>query len=143
MKKIYFVFVVCLLMLSCKNETKSNETEKETTEKGYTETTTIGNEYETFSGMFLYLEDQKAAVLQTAGSKIYAVAVDDQMLALNKRCKEYKAEDHTMVPVIIRGVKKPNPVKNAWKEVIEIKQIVSVQKPNDGQDGTIIIKSNQ
>lgn len=132
-------------MLSCKNENKSNnETANETTEtKGYTETTTVGNNYETFSGMFLYLEADKAAVLQTAGSKIYGVVVNDQMYALNEKCKDYKTAEHTMVPVIVRGEKKPNPVENAWKEVIEIKQIVSVQKPNEGDNGTIIIKSNQ
>jgi hypothetical protein len=131
-------------MLSCKNENKSNETEKTTTEKkGYTESVTVGNTYETFSGMFLYLESEKAAVFQTAGSQMYGVVVDDQMLALNEQCKTYKKQEHDMVPVIIRGIKKANTIENAWKEVIEIKEIVSVQKPNDSNDGTIIIKNNQ
>ncbi len=48
-----------------------------------------------------------------------------------------------MVPVVIKGITKPNPVKDAWKEVIEIKEIVSVQKPSENQDGTIIITNNQ
>ncbi|WP_420571539.1 hypothetical protein [Kordia sp.] len=147
MRKIYFVFALCLLMLSCKNETKPNETTTETTgtteNSGYTETVTVGNEFDTFSGMFLYLESEKAAVFQTAGSSMYGVVIDDQMLALNKECEKYKKEAHDMVPVVIRGLKKPNPVKNAWKEVIEIKQIVSVQQPSANQNGTIIIKNNQ
>jgi hypothetical protein len=64
------------------------------------------------------------------------------MAALNKQFQQYKTKDHDMVPVVFRGIKKPNPIKNAWKEVIEIKEILSVQKPS-GQDGTIIIKNNQ
>jgi len=144
MKKIYFIFALSVLMMSCKNEAKSNDTEKTATEKsGYTESVTVGNEFETFSGMFLYLESEKAAVFQTAGSQMYGVVIDDQMLALNEQCKPYKKEAHNMVPVVIRGVRKPNSIENAWKEVIEIKQIVSVQKPNESQDGTIIIKNNQ
>lgn len=149
MKKIYFIFALCLVtIVSCKNDASSKTTEEkasetETTEKGYTETVTVGNTFETFSGMFLYLESEKAAVFQAPGSKMYGVVIDDQMLALNEECKRFKNEDHDMVPVVVRGVIKPNPVKDAWKEVIEIKEILSVQKPSENQNGTIIIKSNQ
>lgn len=132
MRKIYFVFALCVLTLSCKNDAKPTDTNTETT-----------SQYETFAGMFLYLESEKAAVFQAAGSQMYGVVIDDQMLALNKQCKTYKKQDHDMIPVVVRGVKKPNTVENAWKEVIEIKEILSVQKPNPGEDGTIIIKNNQ
>jgi len=147
MKKIYFIFAICILtIISCKNDasSKSNENETSKTEEtGYTETVTVGNNFETFSGMFLYLETEKAAVLQTAGSSMYGVVIDDKMLALSEQCKKYKTKEHDMVSVVIRGIKKPNPVKDAWKEVIEVKEILSVQKSSENQDGTIIIKSNQ
>lgn len=147
MKKIYFIFTLCLLTtISCKNDASSKTDKKEVSEvekNGHTETTTVKNEFETFSGMFLYLESEKAAVLQAPGSNMYGVVINDQMLALNEACKKYKVKDHDMVPVIIKGIKKPNSVKNAWKEVIEIKQIVSVQKPSENQNETIIIKSDQ
>ncbi|WP_430410591.1 hypothetical protein [Kordia sp.] len=137
MKKIYFIFAVCILtIVSCKNDPKSNE-------NSTSETVTDGNQLETFSGIFLYLESEKAAVFQAAGSSIYGVVIDDQMLALNEQCKKYKVKEHDMVPVVIKGVKKPNPVENAWKEVIEVKEILSVQKPSENQNGTIIINSNQ
>ncbi|AXG69299.1 hypothetical protein KORDIASMS9_01519 [Kordia sp. SMS9] len=140
MKKIYFIFALGLLLVSCKNESKSSETIKE---NGITATKTVGDlNTTTFSGMFLYLENDNAAVLQTVGSKIYGVVVDEKMKELNEQCKQFKTKEEDMVPVVIRGVKKPNPLKDAWKEVIEITEILSVQKPN-GQDGTIIIKNNQ
>lgn len=131
MKKIYFVFALCLLTLSCKNDSKSTEASSETASK-----------YETFTGMFLYLESDKAAVFQ-ATNNMYGVVVDDQMFALNEQCKVYKKEDHSMIPVVIKGIRKPNTVEDAWKEVIEIKEIISVQEPREGEDGTIIIKNNQ
>lgn len=153
MKKIYFIFALSLLIISCKNDGKStdkaNETDTKELPKTGTQqqsniktTRTVGDLKETFSGMFLYLESEKAAVLQTGSGGIYGVVIDDQMLALNEQCKQYKTKDEDMVPVVIRGAKKPNPVPNAWKEVIEIEEILSVQKPS-GQDGTIIIKNNQ
>ena len=146
MKNIYFVCLLLLSMASCKNDKKSStdQTEQNTetkTSSSYTETTTIGNEFDTFTGLFLYMESENAAVLQTPNT-MYGVVVDAQMKALNEQCKAYKNEDHDMIPVVVRGIKKPNSVENAWKEVIEIKQIVSVQRPK-GNDGTIIIKNNQ
>ena len=143
MRKIYFIFVLGLLIVSCKNDAKSNETKTGEEKSGYTESVTVGNKFETFTGMFLYLESDNAAVLQSAGSNMYGVVVDDQMFALNDQCKPYKKESHSMIPVVIRGVRKPNPTEDAWEEVIEIKEIVSVQKPREGEDGTIIIKNNQ
>ncbi|MCH2193418.1 hypothetical protein [Kordia sp.] len=147
MKKIYFIFALCLLIVSCKNNPKANETETKaksetTSESGITTTRTVGDVNDTFSGMFLYLDDEKAAVLQTAGSKMYGVVIDDKMHELNKECQKFKKNNHDMVPVVVRGIKKPNPVKDAWKEVIEVKEILSVQQPS-GQDGTIIITNNQ
>ncbi|MGH1385425.1 hypothetical protein [Kordia sp.] len=149
MKKIYFIFALSLLIVSCGNNSKSEEKANETdtqnqteTETGITATRTVGKVDDTFSGMFLYLESDKAAVLQTAGSQMYGIVVDEKMHALNKQCQQYKTKDYDMVPVVFRGIKKPNPVKNAWKEVIEIKEILSVQKPSD-EDGTIIITNNQ
>jgi len=139
MKKIYFIFALGLLfVVSCKNDAKAPEKKSETPEA----TTLADNGYETFSGMFLYLENENAAVLQAAGGTMYGVVVDDQMHTLDKQCAQYKKNEHDMVPVVIKGIKKPNPIKDAWKEVIEVKQVLSVQRPAD-QDGTIIIKNNQ
>jgi len=31
-----------------------------------------------------------------------------------------------MVPVVVKGIVKPNPLKNGWKKVVEIKEIVKI-----------------
>ncbi|MEM6722276.1 MAG: hypothetical protein AAF611_23315 [Bacteroidota bacterium] len=142
MKKIYFIFALSIALVSCNNEKKATENKSEVIKGGgITATKTVGDVDQTFSGMFLYLESDNAAVLQTGGGKMYGVVIDDQMHKLNKECAKFKKEDHTMVPVVIRGNKKPNPTPNAWKEVIEVTEILSVQQPSTN-DGTIIITNN-
>ncbi|PTX64017.1 hypothetical protein C8N46_101627 [Kordia periserrulae] len=144
MKKIYFILAFGLLLVSCKNETKTTDKAASETEKkeGFTATKTVGDAYDTFSGMFLYLENENAAVLKTSNSQMYAVVIDEKMHELNKQCDQFKQNEHDMVPVVIRGTTMPNPVKDGWPEAVEIKEILSVQKPS-GNDGTIIITNNQ
>ena len=137
MKKIYIVCALCVLVLSCKNDAKSSD--KDTT----VETEAQKDQSQTIAGLFLYLEDENAAVLQVSKNQLFGVVIDDKMKELHEKSKKYKKANHTMVPVVIRGIKKPNPVENAWKEVIEIKEIISVQEPSETDDGTIIIKNNQ
>jgi hypothetical protein len=124
-------------MVSCKNDSKTT-----TSQEKSNETEKVADNGDTFSGMFLYLESENAAVLQTAGNRIYGVEVNEKMQELHKQCKQYKNKVHDMVPVVVKGETKPNPVPDAWKEIIVIKEILSVQKPSEN-DGTIIIKNNQ
>ncbi|MEM6684927.1 MAG: hypothetical protein AAF617_03940 [Bacteroidota bacterium] len=140
MKKIYFIFALGFLMISCKNEAKSTEKNGETTQQSEMSTSkTESTGVETISGLFLYLENENAAVLQSSGSTMYGVVINEQMHALDKQCDQYKKNEHDMVPVVIRGVRKPNPMKDAWKEVIEVKEILSVQAPSE-DDSTIVVK---
>jgi len=37
-----------------------------------------------------------------------------------------KKDQYDMVPVIIEGIIKPNPAKEGWEKVVEIKKIVKV-----------------
>lgn len=129
MRKIYIVLTVCLLVLSCKNDSKTTESN-------------ASNNYETIAGDFLYLESDNAAVLKTP-KEIYGVVIDDQMKKLHEQCKAYKKLDHDMVPVIIKGIKKKNTEANAWAQIIEVKEILTVSEPKDDQNATIIIKENK
>ena len=46
-----------------------------------------------------------------------------------------------MVPVVVNGVIKPNPEKDGWKEVVEIKEILKVL-PVKKEDNSSVIKVN-
>ena len=114
-----------LAMISCKQEAK--------------ETANL----ETLSGEFLYIEEDNhtgpAAVINK-GTEVYGVVINEKMKELQEKCNAFKKDKYDMIPVVVKGIIKPNPVENAWKEVVEIKEIVSVTAPSENQEKTIIVK---
>lgn len=114
------IFSSILLFTSCKNEKKVNED-------------TIEIEAE-----FIYIQD--AAVLK-GQSFIYGVVLDDKAKELAEKVSPMKKDQYDMVPVVINGLIKPNPKKDGWKEVVEIKEILKVS-PVKEQDNSNTINVN-
>ena len=77
----------------------------------------------TLSGEFLYLDD--AAVFKT-NTELYGVKKDKMMHQLDEKCKPFKKEKYDMIPVVVKAIIKNNPNAEGWKEIITIKEIVSV-----------------
>ncbi len=129
MKKFFVIIFVFAALTSCKNDQKKEESvDTETKTEEVADLTTI-------SGEFLFLED--AAVLKTH-SEVYGVVIDDKMHELNNKCQPLKKEVYDMIPVVVKGNVLPNPNEEGWKEVIEIKEIVSVSAP--AAETTTVIK---
>jgi hypothetical protein len=135
MKKIIFLAIVLSVFVSCKNGSKSN-TNKETISVDGVEKTSKQNDGLTLlKGDFIYFAD--AAVLQTH-KEVYGVIIDEKMHELNDQIQKYKVEVTDMVPVEIRGKITPKPEgKEGWPFRVEIKEILSVSKPNP-QDNEVI-----
>ncbi|MGO3706249.1 MAG: hypothetical protein ACTJGD_00290 [Mesonia hippocampi] len=125
MKKILVTLMVFSAVLTaCKNETKTAEAQKEAK-------SAIANEKEKtqiLKGEFLYMAD--AAVLK-GDDFIYGVVLDSMVMKLSKKIAPFKKDDYDMVPVIVRGIIKPNPEEEGWDEVLEIKEILNVSKPDE------------
>ena len=121
MKKILVLFCTLFLIISCKN------TNKEVAENS------IEIEAE-----FIYIQD--AAVLK-GQSFIYGVVLDNMAKELAKRVSPMKKDKYDMVPVVVNGVIKPNPKKDGWKEVVEIKEILKVS-PVKNETASETIKVN-
>lgn len=121
MKKILVLFCTLFLVISCKN------TNKEVAENS------IEIEAE-----FIYIQD--AAVLK-GQSFIYGVVLDNMAKELAKRVSPMKKDKYDMVPVVVNGVIKPNPKKDGWKEVVEIKEILKVS-PVKNETASETIKVN-
>ena len=113
MKKIIVLLCFIGLFTSCKNDSKTTDSE-------ITEVSVGGSE---ISAEFIYIQD--AAVLK-GQSFIYGVVLDEKAKELAEKVKSFKKDQYDMVPVVIKGIVKPNPVKDGWKEVVEIKDIVKV-----------------
>ena len=107
MKNLLTLFLssILLFITSCKNDNKANDG-------------TIEIEAE-----FIYIQD--AAVLK-GQSFIYGVVLDDKAKELAEKVSPMKKDQYDMVPVVINGLIKPNPKKDGWKEVVEIKEILKV-----------------
>lgn len=101
------------LFTACKNSSKNGETESELTSESITE----------IQAEFIYIQD--AAVLK-GQSFIYGVVLDEKAKELAEQVKSFKKDQYDMVPVVIKGLIKPNPVKDGWKEIVEIQEILKV-----------------
>ena len=124
MKKAFILLLCIGSFLSCKNDKKTSE-----------ETDVQENELTVLKGEFIYFAD--AAVLQTP-SEVYAVIIDEKMYELNEQVKKYKKLDTDMVPVEIRGKVTPKPEnEEGWPFRIEIKEIISITKPNP-EDNNVV-----
>jgi len=113
MKKILMLLCCVSLLAACKDSSKNEEAESEVTSDAVTE----------IQAEFIYI--QNAAVLK-GQSFIYGVVLDEKAEELSQKVKPFKKDQYDMVPVVIKGIVKPNPVKDGWKEVVEIKDIVKV-----------------
>ena len=101
------------LFTACKNSSKNGEAESDLTSENITEV----------QAEFSYIQD--AAVLK-GQSFIYGVVLDEKAKELAEQVKSFKKDQYDMVPVVIKGLIKPNPVKDGWKEIVEIQEILKV-----------------
>jgi|GEM_PF-184809 len=110
MKKLFFLFVMAATCMACKNNGKK---EGDTAAK-------------LFRGEFIYTKD--AAVLK-GEDFIYGVELGGLTKELSEKVAPLKREEFDMVPVVIMGILKPNPLEEGWDELIEVTEIIGVSRP--------------
>ncbi len=134
MKKVILLLIV-IVFVSCKNDKKTDDKNTKSTNTEKTEKQNDG--LTLLKGEFIYFGD--AAVLQTH-KEIYAVIINKKMHELNDQIQKYKAETTDMIPVEIRGVITPKPDnEEGWDFRVEIKEILSISKPNSEDNNIITI----
>ena len=65
---------------------------------------------------------------------IYGVELDSLSRALAQQVEPLKTDEFEMIPVVVRGKILPNPSRDGWEEVIQIKEILEL--PTQKQDST-------
>lgn len=138
MKKEILLALVLSIILSCKNDSKTNTAkDKESININDIDKTEKQNDGLTLlKGDFIYFAD--AAVLQTH-TEVYGVIINKKMHELDKLVQQYKIEFTDMIPVEIRGKITPKPKdEEGWPFRVEIKEILNVSKPNP--DANQVIK---
>lgn len=121
MKKLVILFVLALVIISCKNETKEgNSTAVENTQNS-------DNSLKTIRGEFLFI-DGAGVIMGT--NFIYGVTIDEMTEELIKQVSSKQRDKFDMVPVVIKGEVNPKPAgKDVWDEIVTIKEIVDVLPP--------------
>ncbi|GAA4273302.1 hypothetical protein U6A24_20315 [Aquimarina gracilis] len=112
MKKSFLLIAVTLLIFSCKKEKSKTE----------------NIEPSLIRGEFILIDG--AAVIM-GKDFIYGVVINDITQELAKKVEPLQREEYDMVPVVIKGVVKPNDTNGVekWKEIVEIKEIIGVSAP--------------
>jgi len=135
MKKVIITLLCFTVILSCKSDKKTESKDENITTDSNGKTAKQNDGLTLLKGEFVYFGD--AAVLQTHRD-VYAVIIDAKMHELNKQVEQYKTETTDMVPVEIRGKITPKPEDvEGWPFRIEIKEILSVTKPNPKDNDVI------
>ncbi|MFC6857786.1 hypothetical protein [Zunongwangia atlantica] len=117
MKKILFIFLLIIMVASCKE--KSQKAIKDNPEANETEQDTLP----TVIGKFVFTEDD--AILR-GDDFIYNVEIDSLSRVLGKQIEAYKTDDFEMIPVKVRGKLKQSPRQSGIKRNIELKEIVAI-----------------
>lgn len=121
MKKLVILFVLALVIISCKNETKEeNSTTVENTKNN-------DNSLKTIRGEFLFI-DGAGVIMGT--NFIYGVTIDEMTEELIKQVSSKQRDKFDMVPIVIKGEVNPKPAgKDIWDEIVTIKEIIDVLPP--------------
>ncbi len=112
MKKSFLLIAISLLILSCKKE--KSETEN--------------IEPSLIRGEFILIDG--AAVIM-GKDFIYGVIINEMTKELAEKVEPLQREEYDMVPVVIKGIIRPNDSNGIekWKEIVEIKEIIGVSAP--------------
>lgn len=106
MKQSFLLIAFSLLLFCCKTDQKNTE-------------------LNLIRGEFILIDD--AAVIK-GKDFIYGVVINDLTQELAKKVAPLQREEYDMVPVVIKGIVKPNP-EQGWEEIVEIKEIIGVSAP--------------
>ncbi|MFL1894487.1 hypothetical protein ACJRPK_02220 [Aquimarina sp. 2-A2] len=109
MKHLLLLFIVSFISFSCANKNGKDSSQN-----------TVQIE-----GEFIYVAD--AAVIK-GNDFIYGVELNATMHELAEKVAPLQREAYDMVPVVVKGIIKPNP-EEGWEEILEIKEIVEVKQP--------------
>ncbi|MDQ7916325.1 hypothetical protein RBU60_01960 [Mesonia sp. MT50] len=125
MRKAFMITsLLAVFFIGCKQDAKKEEVKENDTTQVEEIKKTDG--LVALQGEFIYIAD--AAVLK-GNDFIYGVELDSMSMKLAEEVKPLKREDFDMVPVMVKAKVKPNPAKEGWDQIIEIKEILKVSAP--------------
>ena len=139
MKKLLFITLIFIALVSCKKDVKSQNSEETIINDSEERTVKQSDGLTLLKGEFVYYDG--AAVLQT-NSEIYGVLITDKLEALQKQAEKHKSEPTDMVQVEIRGkITNQKDEKILWENKVEVIEILNV-KHNSKEENKVIKLGN-
>ncbi|MDT0294552.1 hypothetical protein ACFQ3R_12320 [Mesonia ostreae] len=123
-KALIICSLLAVFFVGCKQDATKEEVKENDTNQ--VEETKKADGLNILRGEFIYIAD--AAVLK-GNDFIYGVELDSMSMKLAEEVKPLKRDDFDMVPVTVKAKVKPNPNKEGWDQVLEIKEILKVSAP--------------
>jgi|GEM_PF-617763 len=134
MKKIPLILVFCcsisLFTISCKSDKATKN--KEATVK---ENLVATDELPTLTGEFIHVDT--AAVLKV-NNKLYGVKMDDVAKSVVEQAENIKTDDYDVINVIVKAEINPNTEPEGWEEIVTIKTLDKIYKPQPKQETKVL-----
>lgn len=139
MKKIesifFLVIVFSVFAISCKSD---KNTEKQITEDK--EKIVASDEFTSLKGEFIHVDT--AAVLKV-NNKLYGVKMDEMAKSVIEKANVMKADDYDVINIDIKAEINPNTEPEGWEEIVTIKSLENIYKPQVKEETKVLKYSSQ
>ena len=119
--KLFILVFVALAFSACGDDSKEDVVQEQVKEVKKDSLSTI-------EGDFIYLAD--AAVLK-GKNFIYGVQLDSISQDLAQRVAPLKQDDFDMISVKVKAKVIPNPGREGWDEIVQIREVLEIMNPQD------------
>ena len=113
-----------LAFFSCQNEDRKELLLQPEVEK-------VPDSLQVLTGEFVYGAD--AAVIR-GEDFVYGVTIDSMSTLLSQKVAPLKSGDFDMIPVTVKARIYPNPSREGWEEVIEVREIIEIPENEKALD---------
>lgn len=115
-KSILVLLIIGFAFSSCGDDSRDEINDPLTTE-------VVEDSIKTIEGEFILLADD--AVIK-GSNFIYGVELDSLSRELAEQVEPLKADEFDMIPVVVKGKIIPNPGRDGWDEVVQIREILEL-----------------
>jgi hypothetical protein len=127
---LVYCFTVSVLVFSCKSDQSSKKEDAEIKEN-----LVVSKEMPTLTGEFIHVDT--AAVLKV-NNKLYGVKMDDMAKSVVEEAEKIKTDDYDVINVIVKAEIMPNPEPEGWEEIVTIKTLDKIYKPEPEQETKVL-----
>ena len=134
MKRKSSILVLCcaiaFMVFGCKSDKSSEEKKPQ-----IKDSLVVKNEFQTLKGEFIHVDT--AAVLRV-GNNLYGVKMDQIAASVIKKAESIKTDDYDVINVVVKAEINPNPETEGWKEIVTIKTLDKIYKPEQKQEAKVL-----